>query len=125
MNDDIAYKIAEHLQRLADAMGESLRRVDTMIEDDRREKYFTTTDRPMTMRDRFALAVVAGHDHWVDGREHGDRARDVFDFAQALDDERKRRNAADLNSCLCIVGCSINGECPLHGDTATGKPYRG
>jgi hypothetical protein len=25
--------------------------------------------------------------------------------------------------CLCIVGCSVNGECPLHGDLA--MPIKG
>lgn len=25
---------------------------------------------------------------------------------------------ATPNRCLCVIGCSVNGECPLHGDRA-------
>jgi hypothetical protein len=28
------------------------------------------------------------------------------------------KNCLDPKACLCIVGCSVNGICPLHGDNA-------
>lgn len=31
--------------------------------------------------------------------------------------------AGSAGQCLCIVGCSVNGECPIHGDRA--MPIKG
>lgn len=80
MNDQIAYAIAEHMQRLADAAEVSLR------------PRLATIDDVVTMRDRFAIALVAGD---VYNPSDPDYAKDVYTIAGLLDVERKRRNAAD------------------------------
>ena len=69
MNDQIADRIAEHVQRMADALAQSLEPVNA------------TRDDVVTMRDQFALMIVAGHDHWSDEATHEARARDVYAFS--------------------------------------------
>lgn len=42
---------------------------------------------------------------------------DAMDAVRRLfEKESKRRNEELEKSCLCVPGCSVNGECPAHGD---------
>lgn len=41
-----------------------------------------------------------------------------------LNHQLRESIAAEDAKCLCVIGCSVNGACPLHGDAAT-KPFKG
>lgn len=95
MNDQIALAIAEHVQRLADAFEQSLTPLETIACIDAAGD---ETEDKLTIRDRFALAIVASGNGLTTGDQsayYGSRlypAR-VYDLAERLDDERRRRNA--------------------------------
>lgn len=59
------------------------------------ECYTDTAAFEETMRDRFALAIVAGWSADYDGADDARYARHVYDLAEALDTERRRRNSED------------------------------
>lgn len=41
-----------------------------------------------------------------------------------LNHQLRESIAAEDAKCLCVVGCSVNGECPLHGDAVADFPTK-
>lgn len=47
----------------------------------------------------------------------------LFDLSKfAKTPENLKPKSENTNGCLCIIGCSVNGDCPIHGNKAEAKP---